>query len=75
MAFPSQLLRELLVRVAGESAADVMRIGMVAITIVSVMLGVYTPGNRMLHDRISGVREVVLPEKDAAVDKKSNTKA
>ena len=75
VAFPSQLLRELLARAAGESAADVMRIGMVAITIVSVMLGVYTPGNRMLHDRISGTREVVLPEKDAAFDKKSNTKA
>lgn len=75
VAFPSQLLRELLARAAGESAADAVRIGMVAITIVSVMLGAYTPGKRMLHDRISGTCEVVLPEKDAAFDRKSNTKA
>lgn len=75
VAFPSQLLRELLARAAGEGVADVVRIGMVAITIVSVMLGVYTPSRRMLHDRISGTCEVLLPEKDAASDKKSNTKA
>lgn len=75
VAFPSQLLRELLARAAGEGAADAVCIGMVAITIVSVMLGVYTPGRRMLHDRISGTCEVLLPETSAVHSEKSNNKA
>lgn len=75
VAFPSQLLRELLARVAGEGAADVVRIGMVAITLVSVMLGVYTPRRRMLHDRISGTCEVLVPENAAPFSEKSNGKA
>lgn len=75
VTFPSQLLRELLARAAGEGAADAVRIGMVVITLVSVMLGVYTPRKRMLHDRISGTCEVFLPEKTASPNQKSNGKA
>lgn len=58
VAFPSQLLRELLARAAGEGAANAVRIGMVGVTLVSVALGIYTPSRRMLHDRISGTCEV-----------------
>lgn len=75
VAFPSQLLRELLARAAGAGVADAVRIGMVAITIVSVLMGVYTPGRRMLHDRISGTREVLLPEKTADVPVATKEKA
>lgn len=64
VAFPSQLLRELIARAAGDGAANVVRIGMVGITLVSVVLGVYTPGRRMLHDRISGTCEAYQPEAD-----------
>ncbi|MBP3311660.1 MAG: RDD family protein [Butyricicoccus sp.] len=63
VAFPSQLLRELLARAAGDSAANIVRIAMVAATLVSIGLGMYTPDRRMLHDRISGTREV-LERKD-----------
>lgn len=75
VAFPSQLLRELLARAAGDGVADAVRIGMVAITIASVLLGVYTPGRRMLHDRISGTCEVLLPERSAACKQNSSSKA
>lgn len=75
VTFPSQLLRELLARAAGEGAADAVRIGMVVITLVSVMLGVYTPRKRMLHDRISGTCEMFLLEKTVSPNQKSNGKA
>lgn len=75
VAFPSQLLRELLARAVGEGVADAVRIGMVAITIVSVMLGVYTPSRRMLHDRISGTCEVLLPEKAKLQQEKTRDRA
>lgn len=58
VAFPSQLLREMLARAAGDGAANLVRIAMVALTILSVCLGLYTPGRRMLHDLLSGTREV-----------------
>ncbi|MDY3617667.1 RDD family protein [Agathobaculum sp.] len=58
VAFPSQLLRELLARAAGDGAANLVRIAMVALTVISICLGLYTPGRRMLHDFISGTREV-----------------
>lgn len=75
VTFPSQLLRELLARAVGEGVANAVRIGMVVITLVSVMLGVYTPRKRMLHDRISGTCEVFLPEKAASPNQNSNGKA
>lgn len=59
VAFPSQLLRELLARAAGDGAANIVRMVMVAATLVSIGLGMYTPDRRMLHDRISGTREVL----------------
>lgn len=52
IAFPSQLLRELIARAAGDQPADLIRIVMVVITIISIALGVYTLDKRMLHDRI-----------------------
>ena len=58
VAFPSQLLRELIARAAGDSVANALRIAMVAVTIVSIMLGMYTPSRRMLHDRLSGTSEI-----------------
>ncbi|WP_031474801.1 RDD family protein [Agathobaculum desmolans] len=58
ICFPSQLLRELIARAAGEDVANIVRIAMVAVTILSVMLGLYTPNRRMLHDRISGTMEI-----------------
>ncbi|MGN1007550.1 MAG: RDD family protein [Butyricicoccus sp.] len=59
VAFPSQLLRELLARAAGDGAANIVRIAMVAAPLVSIGLGTYTTDRRMLHDRISGTREVL----------------
>lgn len=59
IAFPSQLLRELLARAAGDGAANIVRILMVAATVISICLGAYTADRRMLHDRISGTCEVL----------------
>ena len=36
---------------------------MVAVTIVSIMLGMYTPSRRMLHDRLSGTSEIFEEKK------------
>lgn len=58
ICFPSQLLRELIARVIGMDAANLVRIAMVLVTIISIMLGLYTPNRRMLHDRISGTMEI-----------------
>ena len=64
LAFPSQLLRELIARAFGAEVANIVRIAMVAATLVSIMLGLYTPSRRMLHDRISGTHEIYeKPEK------------
>lgn len=58
LAFPSQLLRELIARAAGAEAANIVRIVMVAATLASILLGLYTPSRRMLHDRISRTHEI-----------------
>lgn len=61
VVFPSQLLRELLARGAGDAPAEAARVVMVGLTVVSIALGVYSRERRMLHDRISGTREIFEP--------------
>ncbi len=58
IAFPSQLLRELLARLTGDSVMSVIQTIMVIITVISISIGVYTPQRRMIHDYISGTIEV-----------------
>lgn len=58
IAFPSQLLRELLARITGDRVVSVIQIVMVIITVISITIGVYTPEKRMLHDFIAGTAEV-----------------
>lgn len=58
IAFPSQLLRELLARITGDSVVSVIQTVMVIITMISVSIGIYTPQKRMIHDYISGTIEV-----------------
>lgn len=59
VTFPSQLFREILARLAGQGVSEAVRIVMVAITVISVMLGIYTSGHKMIHDRISGTMEIM----------------
>lgn len=58
IAFPSQLLRELLARITGDRVVSVIQIVMVIITVISITIGVYAPEKRMLHDFIAGTAEV-----------------
>ena len=60
IAFPSQLLRELLARFTGDKVMSIVQTIMVVITMISISIGIYTPQKRMIHDYISGTTEVFV---------------
>lgn len=58
VTFPSQLFRELVARLLGSQIADILRVGAVAITLISICMGMYGMKKRMLHDWIAGTMEI-----------------
>lgn len=58
--FPSQLLREMVAMLGLDTAAEVLRMAAVALTLISIAVAVFLPGRRMLHDRISGTHVVSI---------------
>lgn len=58
VAFPSQLLRELLARITDDNVTAAVQTVMVVVTLISISIGMYTPRRRMIHDYISGTIEI-----------------
>lgn len=59
IAFPSQLLRELLTRLISENTVSMLQTAMVIITVISISFGLYSPSRQMIHDIIGNTVEVM----------------